>query len=88
MLLFCKGEEVRRYISGPPGPPGPPGAPGRGNGRLSNQEVAERVLNLMSGTSHEMTYILGFVVFRGKSVMGCTLCFFFLFFFPFHQKGV
>lgn len=47
---FCVGEDVRRYISGPPGPPGPPGAPSRGSGRPSNQEVAERVLSLMNGT--------------------------------------
>lgn len=47
---YFQGEDVRRYVSGPPGPPGPAGPPGRGSGRLSNQEVAERVLSLMNGT--------------------------------------
>lgn len=55
LCLFCEGEDIRRYISGPPGPPGPAGPPSRGNGRPSNQEVAERVLSLMNGTGYRRT---------------------------------
>lgn len=48
-IIFGSGEDVRKYIAGPPGPPGPPGAPGRGSSRFSTQEVAERVFSMMSG---------------------------------------
>lgn len=47
--FLCPGEDVRRYVAGPPGPPGPAGAPGRGSNRFNIQEVAERVLRLMNG---------------------------------------
>ena len=41
---WCSGEDVRRYVAGPPGPPGPPG------GEIFNiQQVAEQVLSLMNG---------------------------------------
>lgn len=47
--MFGPGEDVRKYVAGPPGLPGPPGAPGRGSSRFNVQEVAERVLSMMSG---------------------------------------
>lgn len=40
---------MRKYVIGPPGLPGPPGAPGQGSARFSTEEVAERVLSMMSG---------------------------------------
>lgn len=48
---LCSGEDVQRYVAGPPGPPGPPGAPGFGSYGVNTQEVAERVLSLMNGES-------------------------------------
>lgn len=44
------GDDVKRYVAGPPGPPGPAGAPGHGAYRFGMQEVAERALSLMKGT--------------------------------------
>lgn len=46
---------MRRYIAGPPGPQGPPGAPGYGSYSFNTQEVAERVLSLMSGRCDSLT---------------------------------
>lgn len=43
---------MRKYVTGPPGLPGPPGAPGQGSSGFSMQEVAERVLSMMSGECH------------------------------------
>lgn len=49
LSFSCAGEDVRRYVAGPPGPPGPPGTPGIGSYILNTHEVAEHVLNLMNG---------------------------------------
>lgn len=51
---LCPGEDIRRYVAGPPGPPGAPGPPGSGASghggyTFNTQEVAERVLTLMNG---------------------------------------
>lgn len=54
--MFGSGEDVRKYVAGPPGQPGPPGAPGRGSSRVSVQEVAERVLSMMSGECLRSNY--------------------------------
>lgn len=54
--MFGPGEDVRKYVAGPPGLPGPPGAPGRGSSRFNVQEVAERVLSMMSGKCRRSTY--------------------------------
>lgn len=52
---LCPGEDVRRYVSGPPGPPGPPGDTDHGSYRINTQEVANRVLSLMNGKSYRKT---------------------------------
>lgn len=54
--MFGSGEDVRKYVAGPPGLPGPPGAPGRGISRFNVEEVAERVLSMMSGEYLKSTY--------------------------------
>ena len=46
---------MRRYVSGPPGPPGPPGGTDHGSYRINTQEVADRVLSLMSGKCYRRT---------------------------------
>ncbi|KAM7418398.1 hypothetical protein PAMA_015835 [Pampus argenteus] len=49
IINLLQREDVRRYITGPPGPPGPPASPGRSsNYGFNTQEVAERVLSLLS----------------------------------------
>lgn len=50
-VVYClyPGEEVRRFITGPPGPSGPPGAPGSGVYDFNPHEVAGRVLDLLNG---------------------------------------
>lgn len=48
-IIFGSGEDVRKYLAGPPGPPGPPGASSHSSSRFSTQEVAERVVSMMSG---------------------------------------
>lgn len=58
------GDEVRRYISGPPGPQGPPGPPGSSVGisaSYSVEEIARYVFNIMTGKhrlEHRKTAIL------------------------------
>lgn len=54
--MFGPGEDVRKYVAGPPGPPGLPGAPGHGSSRFNVQEVAERVLSMMSGECLRSNY--------------------------------
>lgn len=49
MNYLCPGEDVRRYVAGPPGPPGPPGDLGLGSPSFNTQEVAERVLSFLAG---------------------------------------
>lgn len=46
---------MRRYVSGPPGPPGPPAAPSHDNSGFNPEEVAERVLRLMTGECYRWT---------------------------------
>lgn len=49
--LHDLGEDVRRYLSGPPGPQGPPGAPGTSVGisaSYSVDEIATYVFNIMN----------------------------------------
>lgn len=64
MKYVFPGEDVRRYIAGPPGPPGPPGYPGYSSYTFNMQEVAERVLSLMSGECSGPT--------ETKNVLGCV----------------
>lgn len=49
--LIGSGDDVRRYVMGPPGPPGPAGPAARG-GSTANydpQEVATYVFRIMNG---------------------------------------
>ncbi|TNN77878.1 hypothetical protein EYF80_011935 [Liparis tanakae] len=48
IVNLLQREDVRRYLAGTAGPPGPPGAPGLGSNGFNPQEVADRVLTLMS----------------------------------------
>lgn len=52
MSLHCDlGDDVRRYMSGPPGPRGPPGPPGTSVGISSSHnvdEIATYVFNIMN----------------------------------------
>lgn len=45
--MFLPGDNVRRYLAGPPGPPGPIGPPGYPGapGTSSVDEIAARVLS-------------------------------------------
>lgn len=45
----CLGDDVRRYVIGPPGPPGPSGSVNLAN--FDVQEVANYVLRIMNGMS-------------------------------------
>lgn len=53
LTLCCHlGDDVRRYLSGPPGPQGPPGPPGASVGisaSYSVEEIATYVYNIMNG---------------------------------------
>lgn len=49
---FAVGEDVRRYMAGPPGPQGPPGPPGSAVGisaSYSVDEIALHLFNIMNG---------------------------------------
>lgn len=51
-VVICSGDDVRRYMSGPPGPQGPPGPPGASggiSGTYNIQEIATYVFNIMNG---------------------------------------
>lgn len=52
VFSLCElGEEVRRYLSGPPGPQGPPGPPGTSVGisaSYSVDEIATYVFSMMN----------------------------------------
>lgn len=65
-IISGSGEDVRKYVTGPPGPPGPPGASGRGSSRLNTQEVAERVVSMMSGERFQRNTCCFFIK--------CVLC--------------
>lgn len=50
--LICPGDDVRRYLTGPPGPQGPPGPPGTSvglSGSYRVEEIATYVFNFMNG---------------------------------------
>lgn len=53
LSLCCHlGDDVRRYLSGPPGPQGPPGPPGASVGisaSYSVEEIATHIYNIMNG---------------------------------------
>lgn len=51
LLRFDLGEDVRRYLSGPPGPQGPPGPPGTSVGTSASysvDEISKYVFNIMN----------------------------------------
>lgn len=52
-LCFAAGDDVRRYLAGPPGPQGPPGPPGSSVGisaSYSVDEIAMHIYNIMNGS--------------------------------------
>lgn len=62
--LKCLGDDVRRYLSGPPGPQGPPGPPGASGGLSGTyrvEEIATYVFNIMNGknSSQQKSVTLG-----------------------------
>lgn len=46
LSLLCSGEDVRRYVVGPPGPPG---SPGISSSTFNTQEVANYAMRMMNG---------------------------------------
>lgn len=53
VTFLCSGEDVRRYVIGPPGSPG---SPGISASTFSAQEVANYAIRMMNGVS--LTWIL------------------------------
>jgi len=48
VTFLCSGEDVRRYVVGPPGPPG---SPGISASTFNAQEVANYAIRIMNGVS-------------------------------------
>lgn len=50
--VICLGEDVRRYLTGPPGPQGPPGQPGTSGGHsvsYNYEDIATYVIKVLNG---------------------------------------
>lgn len=81
MSLCCDlGDDVRRYLSGPPGPQGPPGLPGTSVGisaSYSVEEIATYVFNIMNGKHRsQKTETLTLEVEPGPYQSNCCYCHF------------
>lgn len=58
LVSNCLGDDVKRYVTGPPGPQGPPGPAGTAGegvfGSYTIEQIATYVFNIMNGKDTEI----------------------------------